>query len=300
MPTPRSRLGFSGEEPTRSGRSKRSARLSRKAAVSTPGRAISHPNCIWPLPEKGRVRNRRAVVHPRYDWRGKGREGDQRMPFNHEEAELPRYIRKIRFVSHRRRNDPETPDESTGVLSPFAGVLKPRIDAEYRLFPDLTYLVLRPLRLTERRETVTEHVATVRETRSSVEPDLGASPFGDLVSTETGSRRSDRRMWLEGRTFERRTVPPVANASRRSDRSESFSQTTVGPRVFRHSRTKEEIGRSNDWDRPTVRRDDPSGGDRPRELPSSPRVDLSPIETRPRRDRWYGGGKIGRLRRKHP
>lgn len=130
------------------------------------------------------------------------------MPSDQEEAELPRFVREIRSVSRRRQDEPGTYEKSTSLLAPFAGVLRPGVAIEHRWVPELSYLVLWPLRLTER-------VETVRETHSSTESNPGASSFGEPASTETfGSANASRR--ASARTAGRsigRERPPTSEHS---------------------------------------------------------------------------------------
>ena len=158
------------------------------------------------------------------------------MPFDHEEAELPRLVREIRLLSERRRNEPRSPERPVAVLAPFAGVLRPCTGTEYGWPPDLTYLTLRPLRLIER-------VEMVREVHAPTKPERAATPPRRPRVTSAGSERSGSRTRYERPTVERETgrqAPAVvAEASRRPEPTGFPAPNVVAPvRVFHHSRAR--------------------------------------------------------------
>ena len=159
------------------------------------------------------------------------------MSDDHGEIGLLRFVRQIRLVSGRPGDTPT--ERSTDVgrrLGSFTGILHPHLDAQQRRIPELSYLLLRPLRLTERVETVREIHAPTKPDREAVTPRRPSPANAD-------SERSDLRTRYERRTVEsrigRQTPPAVTDTFRRFERNGSPSRTTASTaRAFHHEQTR--------------------------------------------------------------
>ena len=153
------------------------------------------------------------------------------------EIGLLRFVRQIRLISERPRATPT--ERSTDVgrsLGSFTGILRPHLDAQQRRVPELSYLLLRPLRLTER-------VETVREVHAPTKPDREAVTLRRPTPANAGSEQSDLRTRYERRTVEsrigRQTPLAVTDTFRRFERNGSSSQTTASTaRAFHHEQPR--------------------------------------------------------------
>ena len=153
------------------------------------------------------------------------------MSSNHQNAEVPRFARQIRVLSPTPYSDPRPPEAMTGILSPFAGVLCPHPDVGRGHSAELSYLVLRPFRSSERLREI------VREYDSPTASRGEAAPTGDGSTAGTSTARPNPRTRVEERTVERLFPPPIVNVAWQSGRTRSSPQPSVSDgRTFRHGR----------------------------------------------------------------